>query len=271
MGHRNPFVEGLGDLGATLHISHRGGAALAPENTLVAFDNAVGVYGTDMLELDTQASADGVLVVAHDASVDRCTNGTGLVSALSWAELCTLDAGHAFGPEQGSPYRDRGVRLPRLEEVLERFPGTRLNIELKAGDASVARQLVETLRRFDALNRSCIGSEDDALATLIYEAAPEACHFYPAGALEALVVALKTGQTPPPEDRFSVLDMPFLWQGQRLIDQDLLQRIAERGQWVNAWTVDDEAEMRYLVESGVGGVMTDRPDRLRVVLSSARK
>ncbi|HZG41378.1 MAG TPA: glycerophosphodiester phosphodiesterase family protein, partial [Longimicrobium sp.] len=105
------FLRGLRP---TLHISHRGGAALAPENTLDAFRLAVERYRTDMLELDVHLTRDGEWVVAHDDTLERCTDGTGPLAALTLAELRRLDAGFGFSPDEGRtfPFRGRGARIP---------------------------------------------------------------------------------------------------------------------------------------------------------------
>lgn len=253
-----------------LHIAHRGGAGVAPENTMLAFRQAVDAFGADMLELDVQPTADGELVVFHDDTLDRCTDARGPVAARTWAELADVDAGHAFTADGGAthPFRGRDVRIPRFAELLAVFPDLPLNVELKTGPLSAAAvgPLVELLRTHRALDRVCLGSEDDALGAALHAAAPEACHFYPAAALTALVMSLKTGQPPAVDPRFHVLDMPFVWQGMRLIDADLVSACRTRGLWVNAWTVDSPDEMRYLHEVGAGGIMSDRPDVLRTTL-----
>jgi glycerophosphoryl diester phosphodiesterase len=268
----HPFFDGLAP---TLHIAHRGGAALAPENTLAAFAPAVARYGTDMIELDVHPTADGEIVVFHDDTLERCTNGAGPVQGHTWADLQRLDAGFRFTPDAGAshPFRGAGVAIPRLSEVLTRFPDLRINLELKAGPRSAAAvsTLLELLRAHDALDRVCLGSEDDTLGAALHAAAPDACHFFPAQALTALVMSLKTGAAPVVDPRYRVLDMPFVWQGMRLIDPELLAACAERGLWVNAWTVDSPDEMRYLLHIGVGGIMTDRPDVLRQVMDSQPK
>jgi glycerophosphoryl diester phosphodiesterase len=255
-----------------LHIAHRGGAALAPENTLEAFRQAVERHRTDMLELDVQPSADGELVVCHDETLDRCTDATGPVGERTWAELSRVDAGFRFTPDGGAtfPFRGRGIGLPRLADVLDAFPALPLNVELKAGPRSAAAvgALADLLRADGAVDRVCLGSEDDALGAVLHAALPEACHFYPAQALTALVMSIKSGAAPAVDPRYQVLDMPFVWQGLRLVDAALLATCADLGLWVNAWTVDSPDEMRYLLDIGVGGVMTDRPDLLRRVLDA---
>jgi glycerophosphoryl diester phosphodiesterase len=253
----------------TLHISHRGGALLAPENTLVAFGAAVERWRTDMLELDVHLSGDGELVVSHDPTVQRCTNGDGRIADLRWAELEALDAGYHFSPDGGRthPFRGRGVKLALLREVLRAFPGVPLNVEVKAEAPGVEEAVAEVLRGEGAVDRVCLGSELDALAGRLVEALPDACHFYPRDALTELVVAIKSQVAPPDDRRYQVLDMPLDYGDVRLVDRALLDAVERLGRWVNVWTIDDAATMHALVALGVGGIMTDRPDLLRSVLS----
>src|SRR5215470_8949667 len=128
---RHAFLEGLRP---TLHIAHRGGAHLAPENTLPAFRAAVERWRTDMLELDLHATRDGELVVSHDPTVQRCTDGDGRIADQTFAELQRLDAGFHFSSDGGRthPFRGQGARMPTFREVLRAFPGLRLNVEVKA-------------------------------------------------------------------------------------------------------------------------------------------
>lgn len=273
------FLEGLRP---TLHIAHRGGSLVAPENTLEAFRQACDAYRTDMIELDVHLTRDGALVVAHDPDVDRCTDGAGAIAGMSLDELRRLDAGFRFTTDGGAsfPFRARGVRIPTLREALEAFPAVRVNLELKPEAEGAELRLVEELRALGGrtLDRVCLGSADDAVAERLHRAAPDACHFYPANALTTLVLALKSG-TPPSEigqlaplaaddDRFTVLDMPASFQGFQLVDRALVEAAAALGKWVNVWTIDERAEMTALAELGVGGIMTDRPDVLREVLDA---
>lgn len=264
------FVPYLPGLAPTLHIAHRGGAKLAPENTMAAFRMAVERYRTQMLELDVQLTRDGEVVVAHDATLERCTDGAGPIAAHTLAELQRLDAGHRFTPDDGRtfPFRGQGVRIPTLRELLRAFPALPLNIELKPESAGAEDAFVRLLREEGALGRVCIGSELDSVGERLHAAAPEAVHFYPREALAAFVLAIKAGEAPPEDARYRVLDMPAYFGEARIVDAELLEAAAARGKWVNVWTIDDPAEMRRLVAEGVGGVMTDRPDLLREVLDA---
>lgn len=267
---RPRFLEGLSP---TLHIAHRGGAALAPENTLPAFEQAVHRFRTDMLELDVQRTRDGELVVCHDPTVDRCTDGQGRVADLTLRELEALDAGYRFTADGGRtfPFRGTGVRLMTLRALLRTFPALRMNLELKPESAGAEEALVRLLKEEGAVDRVCLGSESDAVGARLHALLPDACHFFPRDALTVLVLGLKLGAPPPKDDRFTVLDMPFAFDGVELVSAAFLERASERGLWVNVWTVDAPDDMRRLVSMGVGGIMTDRPDLLRDVLDAAAR
>ena len=141
-------------------------------------------------------------------------------------------------------------------------------------EARNSAPITRTLQLAEIVRRSAVklsmGMDDataDEIAAAVHAACPEACHFFPAEALTAWVMAVKTGAPLPVDPRWSVIDMPFEWQGMRLVDADLLHAARSAGLWVNVWTVDEPEEMRYLVGLGVGGIMTDRPDLLREVLA----
>src|SRR5688572_26020312 len=143
--------------GAPLLVAHRGGARLAPENTLVAFTQAVERWRADILETDVHLSADGEVVVIHDPTVDRTTDGSGRVRDLPWAALRELDAGYRFRALDGSsPFRGAGVRLPLLAELLERFPRMRINVECKTAEA--AAPLARVIERHGASHRVLIAA-----------------------------------------------------------------------------------------------------------------
>ncbi len=269
MEHRLPqFLQALKP---TLHIAHRGGALVAPENTLHAFRMAAERYRTQMLELDVHLTRDGEVVVAHDPTLERCTNGSGPLAALTLAELRRLDAGFHFTPDGGRtfPFRGQGVRIPTLREVLRAFPGMHINLEMKPETPGTEDVLHQVLREEQALGLVCMGSEHDSVAERLAARMPDACHFYPRDALIAYVLAVRAGEAPPVDPRYTVIDMPLYFGEMRLVDEDFLRAAVRHGKWVNVWTVDDPDEMRRLVSLGVGGIMTDRPDLLRQILDAA--
>ncbi len=263
----HPFLDGLRP---TLHIAHRGGARLAPENTMRAFRQAVDVHGTQMIETDVHLTRDGEVVVFHDDTLERCTDGSGPLSACTWSELSSLDAGFRWTEDGATfPFRGAGARIPRLVDVLRAFPDLRFNIDLKPAVPGLAEAFVALVRAERATHRICAGSEHDALGAALANIAPELCLFYPRQALTDLVTAIHAQRTPPDDPRFLVLDMPYRLGPLPIVNARLLGVAARLGRWVNVWTVDEARDMRRLVRLGVGGIMTDRPDRLRAVLDAA--
>lgn len=252
----------------TLHIAHRGGGLLYPENTMLAFNAAVTVHRTDMIETDVHLTADGEVVIFHDATVDRCTDGSGPIAEWDWKTLSEMNAGYRFTTDEGKthPFRDSGCRIPRLVELLRAYPELPLNIDIKQIDPEAVDAFAELIKHEKAQNRLCCGSEDDKMAAHAHTVLPDALHFFPRQALTAFVTAVMTQSGPPEDDRFTVLDMPLEYQGMRLVTPALIEVARAANKWINVWTIDEADVMRELLELGVGGIMTDRPDRLREVL-----
>lgn len=251
--------------GAPHLIAHRGGAGLAPENTLAAFRQAVGSWAADMIELDVRASADGHCVVIHDPTVDRTTDGTGAVARLSLEELRRLDAGYRFSPDGGAsfPFRGQGVRIPTIEEVLEALPGVRLIVEVKTGAAQPP--LFAALRRHAAEQRVVVAAMRLRDRTRFrgypgpVSASAAACRVF--FALHQLRLARLWSP------RAHVVNLPLTWAGRRVVTPRLVADLHRRGLAVQVWTVDDPEQMHRLLDWGVDGILTDRPDRLARVLA----
>jgi glycerophosphoryl diester phosphodiesterase len=250
-------------------IAHRGGARLAPENTLAAFDRAASL-GVDAFELDVRLARDGEVVVFHDDETERLTGAAGTIEGRTSAEVRGLDAGFGFTPDEGRshPWRGRGLAPPLLREVLLRYPALRMNVEAKTADPALAEALVRAVREAEAVDRVCVGSQHDEQGERIRALLPEACHFLPEGPATCHVMAARTDHAGGCPGGWDVADLPYRVDG---IDVDVVDRrtveyFHARGMAVFAWTVDDEPVMRRLLDDGVDGIMTDRPDLLARVL-----
>ena len=258
----HPFLDRPGPLA----IAHRGGAGAAPENTLPAFAAAVEM-GYRYLETDAHVTRDGVVVAFHDDRLDRVTDRGGAISALTIGELEAADAGHVFTPDGGAtfPFRGRGVRIPRLEALLERWPEVYVNIDPKS-DAVVA-PLTGLLERLDAWNRVCVGSfSDRRLAEIRTRSRGRACTSMGPRAVAVARIAAASGrlprqgadcvQVPPRQGRIPIVTAGFV-------------RAAHRSRLpVHVWTINDGPTMRRLLDLGVDGVMTDDPRLLLDVLAA---
>jgi glycerophosphoryl diester phosphodiesterase len=250
--------------GAPLLMAHRGGAALAPENTLTAFRRALEWWHADLLEIDVQPTRDGEVVVTHDPTVDRTTDGTGRVADLTRAELQQLDAGYHFSPDGGRsfPFRGQGVRIPTLEETLREFPWARVNVEIK--DARAQERVWELVHGMGATRRVLIaaGKRSNRSRFGAYPGATSASE----QEVMAYWLHLRTRTTGlwrPPVDAFQV---PELFGPLRVVSPRFVREAHARNVAVHVWTVDEEADMRRLLGWAVDGIVTDRPDVLARVL-----
>lgn len=251
--------------GAPLLIAHRGGAGLAPENTMAAFQRAVSEWDADILEMDVRLTADGRVVVIHDDTVDRTTDGTGPIREMNWREVRELDAGYHFrDPEGRRSRRGTGVRIPLFDEVLGAFPHTRIIVEPKAAEA--AGPLVREIRAHNAEDRVLVGAEFEATRTGArgYRG-PWGASRRHASWFWCLHRLLLAGRWYVPDaDGFQLPE----WSGRIRVVTPSLIRAAHRANIpVHVWTVNEPADMRRLLQWGADGIMTDRPDLLAEVLT----
>lgn len=248
-------------LGArTLAIAHQGGRGLWPENTLLAFERSLEL-GVDVLEMDLRATSDGHIVVHHDASVERTTEGQGLVRELGLEAIRKLDAGYRFGVES-YPYRGQGLSIPTLLEVLERFRGARLNLEMKEFDPALARGLCSTLRKKGSLGRVLVASFDHEPMVAFREACPEVATSATMreGLLFYQLDRLRLGSLyRSPALAFQV---PEYFGEIQVIRPRFLEAARSSNVRVQVWTINEEMELSRMLELGVDGILTDYPDRL---------
>lgn len=245
-------------------VAHRGGSLLAPENTMVAFSAATNDWWADMLEMDVRLTRDGHVVVIHDDSVDRTTDGSGKVSEMTLEEIQDLDAGYCFRDLHGCyPFRGTGVTIPTLDEVLEAFRDVWINIEAK--EPQVAGPLYETLLSHSVKDRVLIAAEFEANrngarsytgpwgASTTQGALFWALHWLPGGS--------------PYVPGADILQVSEFWKGLRVVTPRFVREAHRLNLPVQVWTVNGIEDMRRLLAWGVDGIQTDRPDLLSGLLT----
>ena len=226
-------------------FAHRGGTDIAPENTVASFDHAVSI-GYRYLETDVHRTADGVLVAFHDDKLERLAGDPRSISEVAWDELSEISfSGHT---------------IPRLSDLLERFPESRFNIDPKADSA--VEPLVATIREFDAIDRVCVGAfSDRRLATVREMLGPKLCTSPgPRATTSALLPWPLPGDHP-------CVSVPNTMGAYRL-GRRAVRRFQSQGYRVHVWTVNDEAEMHRLIDLEVDGIMTDACALLKKVLQA---
>jgi glycerophosphoryl diester phosphodiesterase len=288
----NPWLERR-----PLNIAHQGGEIEAPSDTLYAFETAEQ-KGADVIETDVHLTADGRVVVLHDDTVDRTTNGTGSVEQMTLEQVKQLDAAYWFVEGEGTvhdpsrPAADftwRGVatgdrpppagfepndfKIPTLDEVLDAFPGTYLNIELKPTVAMTGRleaAVAELLRAHGRSDDVIVVSFNDHSVELFKALAPEV-HTAPGTAQVAAFWASSQGPAPgTPNPQHVALQVPEKFEGATVVSPDFVADAHANDLAVHVWTVNDAADMRRLLAWGVDGIMTDRPTLLEQVLAEKK-
>jgi glycerophosphoryl diester phosphodiesterase len=241
-----PFLDWPGPI----PFAHRGGASEAPENTMPAFEHAVRL-GYRYLETDVHVTADGELLAFHDDRLDRVTDAVGVIAELPWA---TVQQARVDGREP----------IPRFEELLAAFPDARVNVDPKH-DAAV-EPLAEVLRRAGAVERVCVGAfSDRRLDRLRSLVGDHLCTSMGPRQVARLIAASR--RLPGVGGlRAPCAQLPT-HQGRMPLVTDRLIATAHRlGIQVHVWTIDDRAEMARLLDLGVDGIMTDRPQVLKDLL-----
>jgi glycerophosphoryl diester phosphodiesterase len=243
------------DLSVTPVVGHRGNAAHAPENTIESFQQAVAI-GVDALELDVHLSSDGHVVVIHDSTIDRTTDHSGRVERLTLAEIRQADAGARYTADQGSthPYRDQGIHVPTLDEVLDTFGEMPLLIEIKTPAAALAtRQAIE---RHRAGTRCVVAAFNEASMEPFHGSS------IAQGATRldtAKLLWRATLRIPARRVDFNVMCMPPVHRGLPLPVGGYARILEPLGVPVHVWTIDDVAQARRLRQRGVRGIISNDP------------
>ena len=254
-----------------LVISHQGGDGLYPSNTLYAFEKSAQM-GVDILELDIHASRDGHLVVIHDETLERTTNGTGLVKEKTLAELQMLDAGYNWSPQRKGetfPYRGQGITIPSLEQVFQAFPNYRINIEIKQQEPRITESLCNLIRQYNRQEQVLIVSFHDSEMKDFRQNCPEVVTAGGPSEIRNFYIlhrAFLANLYKPNADAFQV---PEYQDKLHIATKRFIKNAQSKNIQVHVWTVDEVVDMQRIIDLGVNGIITDRPDRLMKLLGRA--
>lgn len=251
-------------------IAHRGGGGLWPENTQTAFANAAALPGVIALETDLHATADGVLVAAHDETLERISNGRGPIRAHTWAELEQLDYGYWFSADGGQtfPARGQGCRLPTLAELFAHFGRSHiLNIDIKQREPSIVAPFAALIDRCGVADNVVVGSFFDDVLEQFRRAAPHVATAASYREVKRFYILQRVGLTRFWRGRSGLFQIPATAEGRVIVTPGFVRALHRRGGQVHVWTVNETAEMQRLLDWGVDGLITDYPDRLTALLA----
>lgn len=274
----NPWLERR-----VLAYAHQGGAREGPSSTLYAIEQALHA-GAHAIELDVHATADGRIVVCHDATVDRTTNGTGAIADLTLGELLELDNSYWWVPgeqtahdraESEYPLRgrapaDRRFGIATLDEVLESFPGVILNLDIKQTAPDVEpyeAALASVLREHGRADDVIVASFNDAATAAFAQVAPEIPTSAGTAATAMFWQAVAQGGEPPAMPHVA-LQIPVEHLGIPVTTPEIVRAAHRAGLAVHVWTIDDQPEMERILDMGVDGIISDRPSALVSVLET---
>jgi glycerophosphoryl diester phosphodiesterase len=255
------------DQEATLVIAHQGGEGLRPSNTMAAFAHAVDL-GVDVLEMDIHSTVDDVLVVMHDETVDRTTDGSGQIHSMTLAQLKMLDAGYYWTDDEGQtyPYRGQGITVPTLEEVFTAFPGMRMNIEIKQESPSIVEPFCQLLREHGLLDQVLVASFHETTISEFRSKCPGVATSMVASEIRILymlnLVFLGGAFQAPAE----AIQVPEYSGNQHVVTKRFVSAAQGHNIDVHVWTINEIDDMERLLNLGVDGIITDRPDRLLALL-----
>jgi glycerophosphoryl diester phosphodiesterase len=252
-------------------FGHRGAAGLAPENTIPSF--ALGLaLGADVLEFDVHGSRDAEIVVIHDPTLERTTDGNGVVRDHTLYDLQQLDAGYHFTRDgRDFPYRGQGVRISTLETVLKRFPLAPCNIEVKQAEPTIVPGVIEAIRRLDAQHRVLLAAEDDAILRKIRQHASDIATGFSSAEVADFISRVHSGNLDGYAPPGVALQIPPHFGDIALVTAETIAAAHGCGLEMHVWTINHEDEMERLLALGVDGIMSDLPGLARRVTDRHRR
>jgi glycerophosphoryl diester phosphodiesterase len=249
-----------------LVMAHRGGLGLWPENTIYGYRRALET-GVDILEIDVWLTQDNVVVVNHDETIDRTTNGTGAIRDYTLDQLQQFDAGYQWTVDGTHPYRGEGHIISTLDAILSEFPGARFNIDIKENSNDLIDGLGRLIEKHGASERVIVASFHQSALRVFRTRYPDVPTS--AGSSEIirffLLSKLRLSSLYKPD--FVAFQLPLKAGPLSLVTSTFVDAAHRIGVQVHPWTINDPEEMRRLITMGVDGIITDYPDRLTKILT----
>lgn len=254
-----PWFEGLDGL---VILAHQGGEKEWPSNTLYAFEQAQRV-GSDVLDSDMHLTKDKVLVLIHDTTVDRTTDGTGAVADMTWAELEGLDAAYHFSLDgKTTPLRGQGIGIPRLDEALKAFPEAKFQIEMKQAPLEAAEVLARVLKEHQAEDRVLLSCFDEEMTKALRKHCPKVASSASPIEIRNFIAASRIHAEALISPEYSCLQIPLTFDGHTLVDERIVQAAHNRGLRVLPWTLDTDEEVEVCRQAGADGFNTNFPTEM---------
>jgi glycerophosphoryl diester phosphodiesterase len=252
-------------------IGHRGASGTAPENTLLSFRQAFQ-EGADFVELDLHQCLDGAIIIIHDATLQRTTNGSGQVSARNVQDLKSVDAGYRFTLDRGAtyPYRGQKLEIPTLEDFFLSFPQARAIVEIKHLSPSIVQRAVDIILKFHAEDRVLLATEEDtvmaAIRSELKRVGRAMATGFSYGEVAAFVQWVQSGMVTSYQPPGQAFQIPPVYNNVPLVSPETVRAAHQLDLEMFVWTINQTEEMQSLLGLGVDGIITDYPSRLRDIV-----
>ena len=266
-GADHPFFDNFDTYPLVIAHADDTGQGLWPGSTM-PFLRGVSEMGVDVLEIDVHMTRDGHIVVMHDDSVDRTTDGTGKINEMTLKEIKSLEVAGNWTQDDGEtyPYRGQGLRVPTLPELFYLFPDWPMNIEIKQAEPSMAQPLCDMIRNFNMSSKVIVPSFSDAALAEFREACPEVATAGGSDEVRNFVMLNFIFLSNLLSPAYEAFQVPEESSGIPVVTPRFVNTAHNRNLQVHVWTVNDPADMQRFIEMDVDGLMTDRPDLLLELL-----
>jgi glycerophosphoryl diester phosphodiesterase len=244
------------------------GGGLYPGNTLI-YLRKMAELGADMLELDLNLSADGHLVLMHDTSVDRTSDGSGAIADLTLEQLRQLNVAYNWSQDgETYPYREQPQRIVTIEETFAELPNFPMIIELKSARPEAAQAMCRAIQNYNKQSQVIVSSFHQPVINEFRKICPHVA----TGAATADAMLFFAAQLLRAEHllspRYQTMQLPMIYHGIKVFSPRLLQAARARGLHMAVWTVNSREDMQRYIDLGVDAILTDRPDNLRALLQA---
>lgn len=257
---KTPHIDLFNEHGFAV-LAHRAGLGHGPQNTVEAALIADSL-GADYIEMDVHRTSDGVFVTIHNPTIDATTNGTGVVSDMTFDQLQTFDAGYGYmSNEDINPFVGKGVMIPALEAVFGALPHAKYNLEIKPDDAAFAVPFCALLRKHGMEGQVFVASFNEKPMEAFRQACPEIPTSLTIQEIKLFVYLQKIGLSNLAPLHGSALQVPVARDGITIVTPSFIKAAHDRGLKVHVWTVNNADTIKWLDEIGVDGVITDFPER----------